>query len=346
MKNLGYRVLKLWIKTGLHLYYGKIKISGLENIPKNEPVLFLPNHQGALMDVLLIVTDCNRKPFFLTRSDVFKRPALKKFFSFLRMLPIYRIRDGRESLKKNQAVFDRCARLFQEKHALVIFPEANHNLKRRVRPLSKGFTRILFSTLKKMPESEIHIVPVGMNYRSNYGFPDKVAVYYGQPISAKSMFEKRNQNAVNSLKDAVSDSLKTLTTHIEDEESYDTTIQKLDALQVDYLNPKETNAAIQNGGTLHGEKTHAPNPKVLQAVFKGIFIALNFPVVMLWRAGIKPKVWEPEFMGTLRFGFALLVYPIYYLIVFAIFAAFWGGLIGLAIILGLFLFNWGYVRWN
>ncbi|HZJ21288.1 MAG TPA: 1-acyl-sn-glycerol-3-phosphate acyltransferase, partial [Pricia sp.] len=74
MKNLGYRLLKLWIKAGLYLYYGKIKISGLENVPRNEPVLFLPNHQGALMDVLLIVTDCHRKPFFLTRSDVFKRP--------------------------------------------------------------------------------------------------------------------------------------------------------------------------------------------------------------------------------------------------------------------------------
>lgn len=347
MKILGYRLLKFWIKSGLYLYYGRIKISGLENIPKNEPVLFLPNHQGALMDVLLIVTDCHRKPFFLTRSDVFNRPNLKKFFAYLQMLPIYRIRDGRESLKKNQAVFDRCAELFQEKHALVIFPEANHNIKRRVRPLSKGFTRILFNTLEKTPELEIHIIPVGMNYRSNKGFPDKVALYYGQPISAKSMYkEKGNQNAVNILKDAVSDSLKTLTTHIEDDESYHTAIQKLDALQVDYLNPTETNAAIQNGSTSNYEKTHAPNPKVLQAIFKGIFIALNFPVIILWRALIKPKVWEPEFMGTLRFGFALLVYPIYYLMLFSVIIAIWNGAAGFTVIVGLFLFNWGYVRWH
>jgi hypothetical protein len=263
------------------------------------------------------------------------------------MLPIYRIRDGRESLKKNQAVFDRCAQLFQEKHALVIFPEANHNIKRKVRPVSKGFTRILFNTLEKTPELDIHMIPVGMNYRSNNGFPDKVAVYYGQPISARSIYKKKGkQNAVNILKDAVSDSLKTLTTHIEDEKSYNATIERLDTLRVDYLNPTETNAVIQNGCTSTNEVKHAPNPKVLQAIFKGIFIALNFPVIILWRTWIKPKVWEPEFMGTLRFGYALLVYPIYYLMLFLVIMSIWNGAVGFTVIVGLFLFNWGYVRWH
>jgi len=347
LKNLGYRLLKLWIKAGLYLYYGKIKISGLENVPRNEPVLFLPNHQGALMDVLLIVTDCHRKPFFLTRSDVFKRPMLIKFFTFLRMLPIYRIRDGRESLKKNNAVFDECARLFREKHALVMFPEANHNIKRRVRPLSKGFTRILFNTLKKTPQLKIHIIPVGMNYRSNNGFPDRVALYYGTPILANDFYDKNGvQNAIHTLKDAVSDSLKTLTTNIEEEENYDATIRKLDALQVDYLNPSETNAAIKNLDASDDKNAGHSAPAALQTFFKGIFTVLNLPVVILWRIWIKPKVGEPEFMGTFRFGFALLVYPIYYLMFFAVIAAIWNGLVGLAVIVGLFLFNLGYVRWN
>ena len=218
MKNLGYWLLKLWIRTGLYLYYGKIKISGLENIPENEAVLFLPNHQGALMDVLLIVTNCRRKPFFLTRSDVFQRQALNNFFSFLQMLPIYRIRDGRESLKKNQAVFDTCTQLLLEKNALVMFPEANHNLMRRIRPLSKGFTRIISNTLEKIPQLEIQIIPIGMNYRSNIGFPDKVAVKYGLPISTNTMCKNIGvQHDVLVLKDAVFNSLKRLTTHIESE---------------------------------------------------------------------------------------------------------------------------------
>lgn len=347
MKNLGYWLLKLWIKTGLHLYYGKIKISGLENVPKDEPVLFLPNHQGALMDVLLIVTDCRRKPFFLTRSDVFKRPALKKFFGFLRMLPIYRIRDGRESLKKNRAVFGACTQLFHEKHALVMFPEANHNLKRRIRPLSKGFIRIVFNTLEKHPESAIQIVPVGMNYRSNTGFPDKVTVHYGRTISTKGMYKRNGgQNGVNILKDTVSDSLKSLTTHIADESNYATIVQELDARQVDYLNPTATNATIKSGSLSNGKRPQRSRPKVFRTIFKAVFMTLNFPVIFAWRTWIKPKVWEPEFTATLRFGFALLGYPLYYLLLFSLIAVISNGVVGLAVIVGLFLFNWGYVRWN
>ncbi len=319
----------------------------MENVPRNEPVLFLPNHQGALMDVLLIVTDSHRKPFFLTRSDVFKRPTLKKFFTYLRMLPIYRIRDGRESLKKNQAVFDECARLLQKKHALVMFPEASHNIKRRVRPLSKGFTRILSNTLDKTPELKIHIIPVGMNYRSNTGFPDKVALYYGTPILANVLYDsKAVQDSSNGIRDAVSDSLKTLTTHIADEESYEATLQKLDALGVDYLKPKETNAAIKNLDASDHSKTNHAIQTVLQTFFEGVFNVLNFPVLILWRTWIKPKVWEPEFMGTMRFGFALLVYPIYYLILFVVIAAIWNASAGCAAIVVIFLFNWAYVRWN
>ena len=67
---------------------------------------------------------------------------------------------------------------------------------------------------------------------------------------------------------------------------------------------------------------------------------------MTWRTWVKPKVWEPEFTSTLRFGFALLVYPIYYLTLFAISAAAWNGVIGLTVIVGLFIYNWGYVRWS
>ena len=91
------------------------------------------------------------------------------------MIPIYRIRDGRESLKNNQAVFDLCSDLLQQKEAILMFPEANHNLKRRVRPLSKGFTRILFNTLLQAPETDIQIVPVGINYKDAVRFPDQVA---------------------------------------------------------------------------------------------------------------------------------------------------------------------------
>ncbi|MFK7812886.1 MAG: lysophospholipid acyltransferase family protein [Maribacter sp.] len=330
------------MKINLHFYFGKIKVTGLEKVPKDKPVLFLPNHQSALLDVLLIGIDCNRRPWFLTRSDVFKSKLLSSLFNIFQMIPIYRIRDGRESLKNNQAVFDRCSELLEQNEAIVMFPEANHNLKRRVRPLSKGFTRILFNTLDRAPKTDIHIIPVGINYRDAASFPDKVALYFGAPIAMNGMYNPQDEKgSIDRIKEAVSSKLKTLTTHIDDEENYDQIVRRLDAGGVNYLNPEEVNTMLKNmpASVVKGKKDFS-----FSVLAKGIFTLLNLPMLLLWRIIGKPKVWEDEFMGTLRFAFSVIVFPIYYAIVFSLLALIWSPLIGLYAILGLIVFNWLYIR--
>jgi len=346
LKKFGYNIVRFWIKTSLHLYFGKIETHGLQNVPQNKPVIFLPNHQNALLDVLLIGVDCNRKPWFLTRSDIFKSKTLMAIFEFLQMIPIYRMRDGRESLKNNQAVFDRCSDLLRRNEAVILFPEANHNLQRRVRTLSKGFTRILFNTLAKDPDTDIQVVPVGLNYKEAVRFPDKVAVFFGKPISVKDWYLSENEKiSIDQVKKVVSDQLKTLTTHIEDEASYEAAIDKLNAAGVDFLNPKEANLQLKNALAIGGNKPRN-STGIVSKVFKGVFTLLNLPLVLPWRLFVKPKVWEPEFMGTLRFAFALLVYPLYYLLLFLILVLFMGTGTGLAVVFGVFVFNWVFVKWS
>jgi 1-acyl-sn-glycerol-3-phosphate acyltransferase len=345
LKNLGYRLLKFWIKSGLYFYYGKIKISGLENVPRNKAVLFLPNHQSALLDVLLVAVACNRKPFFLTRSDVFTKPTLKKFFAYLRMIPIYRIRDGRRALKRNQAVFEKCAKIFKNNDAIVMFPEANHNIKRRVRNLSKGFTRILFKALDTHSDLEIHIIPVGLNYLKNDGFPDSVAIFYDSAIPVRRLYDSEDVNSsVNEVKDIVANRLKALTTHIEDEENYDLLVNQLAIKGVDYLNPKKTNETLKTLEISNFKEAPVKSTNFLLDILKAIFAIFNFPILILWRKWAKPKVWEPEFMGTLRFAFALLVYPIYYMALFILLTSIWNLMLAFSVIIGLFLFNWVYVK--
>ena len=345
MRNLGYSVLKFWIKSGLYLYYGKIQVSGLEKVPKDKPVLFLPNHQSALMDVLLLAVDCGRKPYFLTRSDVFKKTWLRRFFAYLRMIPIYRIRDGREALKNNDAVFARCAEILERNQAILMFPEANHNIKRRVRPLSKGFTRILFGALDKTPDLDIQLVPVGLNYRRNMGFPDQVAVLFGSAIPVLPLYDKSNiHTSINTIKELVAERLKGLTTHIDDEATYDDTVGRLDALGVDYLKPKEVNYTIARLTHLDSDKTSPPVVNGLKPIYTGVFVVANLPVVLLWWGWMKPKVWECEFTATIRFAYSLLAIPIYYLFLFLSITFLLNPWTAVYCVLGLFLFNWAYVK--
>ncbi len=345
MRNLGYVLLKYWIKIGLHLYYGKIVVSGLEKVPKDKPVMFLPNHQSALLDVLLLAVDCGRKPFFLTRSDVFKKPLLKRFFAYLQMIPIYRIRDGRHALKNNEAVFAHCASLLKKNQAILMFPEANHHIKRRVRPLSKGFTRILFGTLNENPELDIQMIPVGLNYKTNSGFPDQVAICFGDRIPVLPLYDKTDLlRSTHAVKNTITTNLKNLTTHIEHEGDYDRIEKKLDALKVDYLKPSQVNARIERIDRLNTTANEKKPSRMMKQLFKGLFVVLNLPVVLLWWGWIKPKVWEPEFTGTMRFTLALLAMPLFYLSLFLIITEVDTAFMGSLVVAILFIFNGMYVK--
>ncbi|MDT0608219.1 lysophospholipid acyltransferase family protein [Croceitalea rosinachiae] len=308
-----YYLIKYWISLGLFSYYKKIKIVGIENIPKDKPILFLSNHQNALLDILLIAINCSRKPYFLARADIFKNHFFRPFFYFLQMLPVYRLRDGKSSLLKNEVIFNKCGELLNEGKAILLFPEANHNLKRRVRPLSKGFTRILFSALNTNPNLDVHIIPIGQNYQTPTEMGDRAALNFGKPIRVKDFL---NVSEKETIKTEVAKRIEVLTTHIEDELQYGVIVKKLALQYVDYLYPKKINAFLK--GSIEIKNLPKYQPSVLLTLTRGIFYLINLPQVFLWRILLKPKVPEAEFMGTFRFGYCMVAYPFFYTIAIAV----------------------------
>lgn len=162
MKKLFYYFIKYTIRFTINCYFRKIKVYGLENIPKDGGVLFSPNHQGAFLDPLLIGCHINRPVTSLTRSDVFGGP-LQWFMDALNMLPVYRIRNGYSNLKKNQAIFDQCKNLLSNNQWVMMFSEAAHHDEFYLQALSKGSSRLVYET-QENSENPINIVPVGINY--------------------------------------------------------------------------------------------------------------------------------------------------------------------------------------
>lgn len=344
MKKIGYHIFKWWIKAGLFFYYKKIKIHGRQHIPKNKPILFVANHQNALLDALLVAVYCKKKPYYLTRGDIFKGSFARNLFGFLQMVPIYRIRDGKHALGKNNAILDRCAHLLATHNDLLIYPEGSHNLKRRVRPLSKGFTRILFRALAIDPELDIRLVPVGVNYAKATHFPDRVALYFGEDIKVRNLYNENDVPfSVKSIKNEVFNGLTQLTTHIEDVATYELIIKKLDAIGVDYLNPFEVNAIVNNLEQENSVKKRNTVHRVSQ-FFKTLFIVLNSPLVVPWRLFLKPKVQELEFMGTFRFLYSLVLFPLFYLTIFFLLAHYLGYGWSIGIVLLHMVLNLAYVK--
>ena len=189
LKHLIRQIIKSYFCLCMHLFYRKIEVRGLKNIPKNKPVIFAGNHQLAILDALLIVCSSKKQPSTLTSAFIFNSLILAKILSVLKLIPIYRIRDGVKSLQKNEEIFKRCNKLLSNNEAVTIFPEADQHADRRLRPLTKGISRLAF----KAEESEDFklnsvIVPVGINFSNQYNFNSKLFINYGVPIEVKSMF--------------------------------------------------------------------------------------------------------------------------------------------------------------
>lgn len=310
---LWLHAMRSYLRLALFFYYKKIEINYTAPLKENQARLFLGNHQNGLMDPLLIATKKGQFSYFLTRASVFKKEWIATFLKSLLMIPVYRVRDGWDQISKNEAVFKTCSELLHDGHAIVLFPEGNHNIKRYVRPLSKGFTRIVEATLKHYPGDDIALVPVGLNYKNAEAFGDSVVLNFGNPLDSKAYGELSEGPSVLKMKQDVFHALTQLTTHV-DVENYKDTLEELERLNCDFLDPEAVNGCLANQF-----KTCKAQPEKTTGFIKviaklGLIIGLCVPYG-IWKLLIEPKVKEPEFTATFRFAAVISLVPVFMLII-------------------------------
>ena len=309
----------------MFFYFKKIEVRKQSPIPKDKPILFLGNHQNALLDPLIMAVTSGRYAHFLTRAQVFKKPFVVKVLKALQLIPVYRVRDGWKNISNNNAIFSQCISLLNNNDAVTIFPEGSHNLKRTVRPLSKGFTRIVLGVLEENPSSDLQLIPVGLNYKDAVACPDEAMVNFGKPILvSKYLLENKNE-AINNLKTDIHQALTKLTTHIESD-NYCETLSKLDTLKVNFLEPEKVNTCIQS----HFENCEV-KPKIrskyLKSFFRMLLIIVCFVPYLVWKKIAQPKIKEIEFTATFRFAIAITLVPFWLLLITLILTLIFSGTI-------------------
>lgn len=198
--SLSYWFVKQYVIFTHWLVHRKIIVTGRENLPQSKPVILAPNHQNALLDPLAVLCNCRYQPVWLARADIFQITAAVPALRFLKIMPIYRIRDGAENLAKNEIIFERSINVLRQKGVLALFPEGTHTFKRQILPHKKAVPRIAFMAADKIGfDSDIQIVPVGIFYSHYWKFGRKQIVRFGKPIPLAD-FEnsyKENQASAN-----------------------------------------------------------------------------------------------------------------------------------------------------
>ena len=222
----GYALLKsvagFWHNN---VFYRKVIVLGLDNIHPDDHLIFAPNHQNALMDALAVLFTHKGQPVFLARADIFRKKAIASILYFLKILPVYRIRDGFSSLKGNDEIFNKTIDVLKNKNGLVILPEGDHSGFRRLRQLKKGICRVAFHADEAAGfKLNIKIIPVGLEFTNYSRYRQVLTVVYGKPIEVSEYHDHYKENperALNELRSRLSSEMKKIMVHIESEDDYE-----------------------------------------------------------------------------------------------------------------------------
>lgn len=220
-----YSILRYYVDAVIKLSYRKIRQTGRDNIPTDGAVIYAPNHTGTLMDALVILANDRNPKVFVARADIFKNPKLAKMFRFFKMMPIMRMRDGFDEVKKNNKTIELATEVLKDKVPFCIFPEGTHQTKYSLQPISKGIFRIALQAQALMPDMPLYIVPVGIHYGSFWRYRSTTYMRYGEPMKISEYLEqnedKTPQELMNIMKGALEERMKDALLYIPNNEDYD-----------------------------------------------------------------------------------------------------------------------------
>lgn len=226
--DFRYTLAKIPVNTVLRLYFRRLVFTGKkENVSKKRPVILAPNHRNALLDALMLVYSSYhaKQVVFLARADIFKQKFVAWLLRGLRIMPVFRIRDGIDNLDKNNEVFDNAARVLKKNNPLALFPEGRHNPKQSLLPIQKAVPRIVLPTEASL-DFELHsqIVPVAIYYRDVTAFLSDAYVTFGEPIEVseyKELYRENQGLAINRLRQELEKRLQSMVVNIWNDKYYD-----------------------------------------------------------------------------------------------------------------------------
>ena len=151
-------------------FFQRIHVKGLENIPKEGPVLFCSNHM-AIRDPILIAASCKRQITFIGKKEIFKVPVIGWLVKKFGAVPLDRSGSDLSAIKTSVSVL-------KNGGALAIFPQGHRYPGEHPAstPTKKGAALITY-------RSKCDVVPVCIKTKGfKYNFLGKKEIIFGQPI--------------------------------------------------------------------------------------------------------------------------------------------------------------------
>lgn len=145
-----HQVTSKWAMSQMKLSGATVKVFGEENIPPDQGVLFVSNHQGNF-DIALFMAYIDKPKGYIAKVELKKIPLLRTWMSYMNCIFMDR-GDMRQSAK---AILEGIE-LLKRGHSLVLFPEGTRSRGNQMGNFKAG-------SFKLATKSKVPIVPVTIN---------------------------------------------------------------------------------------------------------------------------------------------------------------------------------------
>lgn len=178
-----YSFIKFLTSIILRIYFRKIEVKGLDNLPSEGPLLIVANHPNTILDALTIGCSINRQIFILVNAGVFKSPIAKKLLPKFNAIPINRVQDDPNQMKSNDQTFALCYEHLKNNNSILIFPEGVSITDRKLKKIKTGTSRIaLGAEAENDFKLGVKIVSIGLNYSDPHKFQSDLFINIDEPI--------------------------------------------------------------------------------------------------------------------------------------------------------------------
>lgn len=220
------RIIVALLRFAMRVYFRRVEVDGVANVPLKSPVIFVLNHPNALVDPVFLLCLAPRRVSFLAKSPLFRTPVLGYFVRALEAIPVYRRQDEGEDVSRNRETFDSARKLLASGGTIGICPEGVSHDEPRLRPIKTGAARIALGAVSTGEVLDLKIVPAGLYYTSKTTFRSAVLLYFGKPISVTPGELEPDGNparaAVRALSDRIETALREVMLDAEHEEALHT----------------------------------------------------------------------------------------------------------------------------
>src|SRR5436190_1744763 len=217
------RLITLILRLSLRLYFRRIEVTGLANVPDQRPTIFVLNHPNALIDPAFLLCFAPARVSFIAKAPLFRTPGIGFLVRALDCLPAYRRQDAGEDVSRNLETFAAARKLLSRGVAIGICPEGVSHNEPRLKTLKTGASRIAIAAAAPPNNLEVHIVPAGLYYTEKTTFRSSALLHFARPIVVShTRLEPDGTPApaeVRALSRQVETALREVMLHVEQEEA-------------------------------------------------------------------------------------------------------------------------------